>query len=148
MTHAIITYLPVKSDDTGERGTHHQYHPATAGWWESRRYRFLMTSTEAEMALTDDNNAGINWFWLSAILWVGPKAFPHNESSLASVLECRVLILNNFGEITPEQSFYTCLPWPDLSHQPAYRLNLPGHKLEWQFNNSWDHATLDGQQLF
>lgn len=100
------------------------------------------------MGLTDDSDAGINWFLLSDIVRVVPKAFPRNESSLASVLECWVMILNSFSKIIPEQSFYTFLPWPDLSDQPAYRLNLPGHELEWQFDNSWDHAMLDGHQPF
>lgn len=53
MTHAIITHRPVKSDDTGKRGTHRQHHPAagspasTGSRWRAQQQKWasLMIKT-------------------------------------------------------------------------------------------------------
>lgn len=51
MTHAIIVFPPVVSDNTGNSGVHH-HHTAAAGLEESSLKRLMMTNTTAEIDST------------------------------------------------------------------------------------------------
>lgn len=63
MTHAIIAFPPVVSDNTGNSGVHH-HHTAAAGLEESSLKRLMMTNTTAEIdsTLTPQWAPSIHWW--------------------------------------------------------------------------------------